>query len=58
MLIVGMKADPVTVARQLGHSDPATTLRVYSHEFEKARNADTMRGALEQQFGALLGPSS
>ena len=31
MRIVGLKLDPVGVARQLGHSNPATALRLYSH---------------------------
>jgi integrase len=39
MLIVDLRYDPVNVARQLGHADPATTLRTYAHLFEKARHA-------------------
>jgi len=58
MLIVGMKADPVRVSRQLGHSDPATTHGVYSHEFEQARHADELRQGLGDRFGSLLARSS
>lgn len=54
MLIVGLKLDPVNVARQLGHSDPAITLSTYSHLFERARFADEMRQKLGDGFGHLL----
>jgi integrase len=54
LLIVGLKLDPVAVAKQIGHSNPATTLRVYSHEFDKARHADDMRTAMSERFGGLL----
>ena len=55
LLIVGLKLDPVGVARQLGHSNPATTLRVYAHLFDIARHADETRTALGDKFGGLLG---
>jgi integrase len=59
MLIVDLRYDPVNVARQLGHADPATTLRTYAHLFEKARHADELRDGLDERFGRLLtsGPS-
>jgi integrase len=52
-----LKLDPVNVARQLGHADPAITLRTYSHEFAKARHADEMRNAMAAGFGRLLASS-
>jgi hypothetical protein len=58
MLIVGLKLDPVNVARQLGHSDPSITLSTYSHLFERARHADEMRQALGDGFGHLLSARS
>lgn len=54
MLIVDLRYDPVNVARQLGHADPATTLRVYAHLFEKARHAHELRDGLGERFGHLL----
>jgi integrase len=57
MLIVELRLDPVNVARQLGHADPAITLKVYAHEFAKARNADDTRAGLEARFGRLLASS-
>jgi integrase len=54
MLVVGLKLDPVSVARQLGHADPAITLRTYAHLFEWARYADEMRDKLGEGFGRLL----
>jgi hypothetical protein len=57
MLIVELRLDPVNVARQLGHADPAITLRTYSHEFAKARDADNTRAELAARFGGLLASS-
>jgi integrase len=58
LLIVGLKLDPVNVAGQLGHSNPAITLGTYSHLFDKARAAESMRSALSDGFGHLLAASS
>jgi integrase len=58
LLIVGVKLDPVSVAGQLGHSNPSTTLRFYAHLFEKAKHADEARDALSAGFGHLLGATS
>jgi len=49
-----LKLDPVSVAAQLGHSNPATTLRIYSHLFDRARHADEARDKLSAGFGHLL----
>jgi integrase len=54
LLIVGLKLDPVGVAGQLGHSNPATTLKVYAHMFDRARHADETRDRLATGFGYLL----
>lgn len=54
LLIVGSKMDPVSVAAQVGHSDPSVTLKVYSHLFEKARSANEIRSGLSEGFGHLL----
>jgi integrase len=53
-----LKLDPVGVAAQLGHSNPATTLRTYSHLFDRARHADETREKLAAGFGHLLAASS
>jgi hypothetical protein len=53
-----LKLDPVNVAAQLGHSNPNVTVGTYSHLFDKARSADTMRTALGEGFGHLLSASS
>ena len=58
LLIVGLKLDPVSVAAQLGHSNPATTLRFYAHLFAEAKHADEARDKLEAGFGHLLAASS
>lgn len=58
LLIVGVRLDPVAVAAQLGHTNPATTLKVYAHLFDRARHADEARDALSAGFGHLLAASS
>ena len=58
LLIVGLKLDPVGVSAQLGHSNPATTLRLYAHLFDKAKHADETREKLSAGFGHLLATSS
>lgn len=42
------------MSRQLGHANPATTLRVYASEFDRVRNADAVRSALSAGFGNVL----
>ncbi len=54
-ILIAHGADVVFVSRQLGHANPATTLRVYASEFDRVRNADAARSALSAQFGGLLG---
>ena len=46
MLISGLKVDVETASRQLGHANSSITLSVYSHEFDRARNADELRDRL------------
>jgi integrase len=38
--LIAAGEDVVQVSRQLGHADPSITLRVYAHEFAKARHAE------------------
>jgi integrase len=53
-LLVSKALDLVFISRQLGHANPAMTLRVYTHLFDKANHADNMRNLLSAQFGGLL----
>lgn len=55
--IVELRLDPVNVARRLGHADPAMTLRTYSDELARERDADVTRHELAERFGGLLAPS-
>jgi integrase len=52
LLIVELKYEAVSVAKQLGHTRPSFTLDTYSHLFAKHENE--LRDALEQNFGHLL----
>jgi integrase len=53
-LLIAQGLDVVYISRQLGHKDPATTLRVYASEFDKVRHADAARALLSEQFGNLV----
>ena len=39
------------MSRQLGHANPAITLRVYAHLFDLDAQSKRMRDALEARFG-------
>jgi integrase len=53
-ILVGQGHDVVFVSRQLGHSSPVITLRVYSHMFDAREKASQARDAMEAQFGSLI----
>ena len=57
-VLIAEGADVVYVSRQLGHADPAITLRVYAHLFDRHRHAESTRAALESSFGELLAGAS
>jgi integrase len=40
------------VSKQLGHASPAITFGVYADEFDRARNQDQVRAALDRQLKA------
>jgi integrase len=42
--------DVYSVSRQLGHARASTTLDVYSHEFERAKNGEALRQQLATAF--------
>jgi hypothetical protein len=50
-MLIAAGADVVLVARQLGHANPAITLRVYAHLFDSEAQSARMRDALEARFG-------
>lgn len=50
-MLIREGADVVFVARQLGHANPAITLRVYAHLFDSDAQSSRMRDALEARFG-------
>ena len=53
-LLIAKKLNPVFVSRQLGHSNPAITFRVYAHLFEQADSAVAAREALEASYVAMI----
>jgi integrase len=53
-LLIAQGADVVHVSRQLGHADPAITLRVYADEFAAAEHADRTRALLDVAVGNAL----
>jgi integrase len=53
-LLVAQGVDIAYVSRQLGHANITTTLNTYTHLFDHARNAETVKQRLEEQFGGIL----
>ena len=53
-VLIGQGHDPVFVSRQLGHANPAITLRVYAHLFDGQRHADRARELLDREFQHML----
>lgn len=53
-ILVGQGLDVTFVADQLGHSDPAITLRVYAKLFDPKRRRDEARARLEAAFGGMV----
>jgi integrase len=53
-ILIAQGHDPVFVARQLGHTNAAITLKVYAHLFDGERHAALARERLEADYGALL----
>ena len=53
-LLISQGVDVAYVSRQLGHANITTTLNTYTHLFDHARNAQTVRDRLEEQFGAII----
>jgi integrase len=53
-MLIGEGLDVVYVSRQLGHVDPAITLKVYAKLFDRQRHADTARDAMEARYGSVL----
>lgn len=53
-LLIGQGHDPVFISRQLGHANPAITLRMYAPLFDASRHAERARTQLESEFRHLL----
>lgn len=53
-IMIGQGMDVTFVADQMGHADPAVTLRVYSRLFDPSRRKDEAREKLEAAFGGML----
>ena len=53
-ILIGQGMDVTFVADQMGHADPAITLRVYAKLFDPTRRKDEAREKLEAAFGGLL----
>jgi integrase len=49
--LIAAGVDVATVSRRLGHANVATTLRVYTHVFDKVRSDDQSRDAIARVLG-------
>jgi integrase len=45
-LLIAQGLDIVFISRQLGHANPATTLRIYAHLFDRVNHEARMRETL------------
>ena len=52
-LLIARGLNVVFVSRQLGHSNPSITLKVYAHLFEQADHATAAREALDTNYAAM-----
>jgi integrase len=57
-LLIAEGADVVFVSRKLGHASVKTTLDVYAHLFDAAKQGRRVRDALESTFGKIVESSS
>ncbi len=55
-LLIAGGANVVFTSRQLGHGSPDITLRVYSHLFDRAEQAQRTRDLLEATLGKAIRP--
>jgi integrase len=53
-LLISRGLDVVNVSKQLGHANPSITLSVYADEFDRARNQDQVRAALDEAAAGNL----
>jgi hypothetical protein len=53
-LLISTYPEVVFVSRQLGHANPAITLSVYAHLFDKASHAEKLRDRLEACHGTAM----
>lgn len=53
-ILIAQGRDVVFVSRQLGHTSPGFTLRVYAHLFDAREQAEKARDQLDAEYGALL----
>ncbi len=52
-LLIARGLNVVFVSRQLGHSNPSITLKVYAHLFDHADHATAAREALDINYAAM-----
>lgn len=53
-MLIGQGLDVTFVSNQLGHADPAVTLKVYAKLFDPQKRRAEARGKLEAAFGAMV----
>jgi integrase len=54
-LLIGQGEDVTYVADQMGHSNPSTTLRVYSKLFDPAERRQKARERMQSSFSGIVG---
>ncbi len=52
---ISLGMDVTYIAQQAGHRSPATTLKVYSHLFDKAKRVEQARAKMQESFKEVVG---
>ena len=53
-MLIAQGANIAYVSQQLGHASPAITLTIYTHEINRAEQAERTSAMLETAFGGVL----
>lgn len=53
-ILIAQGENVVLVSHQLGHKDPAVTLKIYAHLFDEQENVERAKGRLQAAFGVVL----
>jgi hypothetical protein len=53
-MLIAQGLDPAQVCSQMGHANPAITLRIYTHLFDRGNSREKIRAAVGRAIGKSL----